>query len=92
MVASKNSGRVSRRRVWPVGAVSNTTCEKALYSSLLASWTTLEMATASSTPGGSDSNNSPAQGGGWGGAWTCFWPPLKDSQCSIKSNETTIAT
>ena len=54
--ASRKSGRVSRRSVCPVGAVSNTILEKCAYSGFLTNCTTLLMATASSTPGGSVSS------------------------------------
>jgi len=60
MVLSRKSGRVSRRSVWPVGAVSKTICWKCEYSGLFRNCTTLLIATASSIPGGKVSNSSPA--------------------------------
>ena len=60
MVLSRKSGSVSKRRVWPVGAVSKTMCWKWEYSGLLRNCTTLLMATASSMPGGKVSSSSPA--------------------------------
>ena len=60
--ASRKSGSVSRRSVWPVGAVSNTMRLKCAYSGELMNCTTRLMATASSTPGGSVSSSSPGRG------------------------------
>lgn len=57
--ASRKSGRVRRRSVWPVGAVSKMMRVKWAYSGFLVKATTLLMATASSTPGGSVSSSSP---------------------------------
>mmetsp|Transcript_28960 Transcript_28960/g.74321 ORF Transcript_28960/g.74321 Transcript_28960/m.74321 type:complete len:234 (-) Transcript_28960:2459-3160(-) len=50
--ASRKSGRLSIRSVWPVGAVSKTMHSNLAYSSAFRKATTLLMATASSTPGG----------------------------------------
>mmetsp|Transcript_25815 Transcript_25815/g.76454 ORF Transcript_25815/g.76454 Transcript_25815/m.76454 type:complete len:235 (-) Transcript_25815:1537-2241(-) len=60
MDTSRNSGRVSSRKVWPVGAVSNTMRWKCAYSGSLRNCTTLLSATASSTPGGGLSISSPS--------------------------------
>ena len=58
--ASRKSGALSRRSVCPVGAVSKMMRVKWLYSGARMKRTTLEMATSSSTPGGSVSSSSPA--------------------------------
>jgi hypothetical protein len=63
MVASRKSGSVSRRSVWPVGAVSKTMRLKRAYSGARRKDTTLEIATTSSTPGGRVSSSSPARRG-----------------------------
>uniref|UniRef100_A0A0V0GW51 Putative ovule protein n=1 Tax=Solanum chacoense TaxID=4108 RepID=A0A0V0GW51_SOLCH len=58
--ASKKSGSDSSLSVCPVGAVSKTMREKALYSFDSRNCMTFEIAIASSRPGGGVSNSSPS--------------------------------
>mmetsp|Transcript_10733 Transcript_10733/g.23071 ORF Transcript_10733/g.23071 Transcript_10733/m.23071 type:complete len:261 (-) Transcript_10733:1388-2170(-) len=57
---SRKSGRDSRRSVWPVGAVSKMMRLYWANSGFFKNWTTLDSATASSTPGGGVSSSSPS--------------------------------
>mmetsp|Transcript_28959 Transcript_28959/g.74313 ORF Transcript_28959/g.74313 Transcript_28959/m.74313 type:complete len:290 (-) Transcript_28959:789-1658(-) len=57
---SRKSGRLRRRSVWPVGAVSKMMRENLAYSSLSTKSTTLAMATPSSRPGGAVVRMSPS--------------------------------
>mmetsp|Transcript_2549 Transcript_2549/g.8168 ORF Transcript_2549/g.8168 Transcript_2549/m.8168 type:complete len:263 (-) Transcript_2549:545-1333(-) len=60
MLLSKKSGSDSNRSVCPVGAVSNTILVNLAYFSSLMNCTTLDIAIASSSPGGGVSRSSPS--------------------------------